>query len=153
DLGALLLGQGDSSRLQVDLKRGRQLVSEAWAYTFTPRDPGLLVVGATLPPERLDEAPGALLGEAFRLADGEAGDEEVEKARAIVEAEAVYQKETVQGMARKLGFFETVAGSLGGEDEYLEAVRRVSAASLRETAARHLRPENATLSVMLPAAA
>ena len=38
-LAAALLGQGDGARLQVEARRNRQAVSEAYAYSYTPRDP------------------------------------------------------------------------------------------------------------------
>ncbi len=152
DLAAIILGQGDSSRLQVEVKRNRQLVTEAWAYSYSPRDPGLLVAGATLPPERTDEALDALLGETFRIATAEVTPEELDKAKAIIESDAVYQKETVQGTARKLGFYETVAGSLGWEAEYGRAIRDVSPARLRAAVARYVQPDNATIALLLPKA-
>src|SRR5262249_49615664 len=54
DLLAIILGQGDSSRLTRGLKRRDQLVTDAYAYAYTPRDPGLLVAGATMPPDQLE---------------------------------------------------------------------------------------------------
>lgn len=150
DLGAIILGQGDSSRLQTGVRRGRQLVTDAYAYSFTPRDPGLLVVGATLPIHNTEEALAALAGEAFRMAREPASVEELAKAKAIVESDAVYQKETVQGMARKLGFFETVAGSLDYEEEYLRQARATTPGQLAEAMARWARPENCTISALLP---
>jgi zinc protease len=110
------------------------------------------VVGATLPPERLDEALTGLLDEAFRLAVEEVGVEELEKAKTIVESDAIYQKETVQGMARKLGFYETVAGSLAHEDEYVRQTRELTPGALRAVVRRYLRFENLTVSALLPAA-
>ena len=41
----------------------------------------------------------------FRLAHEDPSSDELAKARTIVESDAVYQKETVQGMARKLGYY------------------------------------------------
>ena len=49
------------------LKRRDQVVTDAFAYAYTPRDPGLLVSGATLPPDDLSAAFAALLGETFRM--------------------------------------------------------------------------------------
>ena len=44
DLLAVVLGQGESSRLNLQVVRQRQLVTSASAYTFAARDPGLFVV-------------------------------------------------------------------------------------------------------------
>jgi zinc protease len=150
DVASIVLGQGDSSRLTVGVKRRAQLVSDVYAYSYTPRDPGLMVAGATLPPERLDAAVEAILGELFRLRFETITRDELKKAQTIVESDAIYQKETVQGQARKLGFFETVAGGLGYEEEYNRQVRAVTPASLRAVCARYLTVENATVTVLLP---
>jgi zinc protease len=150
DLLAIILGQGDSSRLTLSVKRRSQLVTDAFAYAYTPRDPGLLVAGATLPPEQLEPALGALLEETFRMRHEEVTDEELRKAKAIIESDAVYQKETVQGQARKLGFFETVGGGIGWEPEYYRQIRAVTPATLQAVAQRYLSVENATVAAMMP---
>ena len=150
DLLAIILGQGDSSRLTRGLKRRDQLVTDAFAYAYTPRDPGLLVAGATMPPDDLDAGFGGLLSELFRLRHEEVSDTELAKAKAIIESDAVYQKETVQGQARKLGFFETVGGGLDWEDEYNRQVRAVTPATLMAAARKYLVVDNATIAALVP---
>jgi zinc protease len=150
DLLAIILGQGDSSRLSRGLKRRDQLVTDAYAYAYTPRDPGLLVAGATMPPDDLPSAFAGLLSELFRLRHEEVSDNELAKSKAIIESDAVYQKETVQGQARKLGFFETVGGGIDWEDEYNRQVRAVTPATLMAAAKKYLVVENATIAVMAP---
>ncbi|MGZ3425907.1 MAG: M16 family metallopeptidase, partial [Polyangia bacterium] len=150
DLLAIILGQGDSSRLTRGLKRRDQQVTDAFAYSYTPRDPGLLVAGATLPPEQLDAAFAGLLAETFRLRHEEVSQSELQKAKTIIESDAVYQKETVQGQARKLGFFETVGGGVGWEDEYNQQIRAVTPATLLAAAQKYLTVDNATVAALVP---
>src|SRR5262249_33799858 len=150
DVLAIILGQGDSSRLTLNLKRREQVVTDAFAYAYTPRDPGLLVAGATLPPGDLDAAFAGLLGETFRLRHEEVSEVELAKAKALIESDATYQKETVQGLARKLGFFETVGGGLAWEDEYNRQVRAVTPAILMAVARKYLRVDNATIAALIP---
>lgn len=152
DLLAIILGQGDSSRLVRTVKRQQQLVSDAYAYSYTPRDPGLLVAGATFPPDQLDAAMAAVLAETFRLCHDEVTEEELGKAKAIIESDAIYQKETVQGQARKLGFFETVGGGIAWEEEYNRQIRAVTPATLLAVARRYLRVDNATVAALVPQA-
>jgi zinc protease len=152
DVASIVLGQGDSSRLTLTIKRGEQLVNEAYSYAYTPRDPGLFVVGASLQAEQLDVALAALLDQTFRLAHEEIGVAELRKAQSIIESDTVYQRETVQGLARKLGFFQTVTGELAYEDEYARQVRAVTPARVREVVARYLTAGNATVAVLLPKA-
>ncbi len=149
DVGAIVLGQGDSSRLNLSVRRNRQLVSDVYAYTYSPRDPGLLVVGSSLTKDP-EVAMRAILREIFRLAHEDVTGEEMSKARTIIESDAVYQKETVQGMARKLGYFETVAGGIEYEAEYQRQISRLTAAKIREAASRWLVTSNMTIAVLRP---
>jgi zinc protease len=75
---------------------------------------------------------------------------ELEKAKTIIESDAVYQKETVQGQARKLGFFETVGGGIDWEDEYNRQIRAVTPATLMAAAQKYLTVANATIAALVP---
>jgi zinc protease len=148
DLAAVILGQGESSRLTRRVKHEQQLVTTSYAYAYTPADPGLLVIGATAPPERLLKVVEATVREAVALGAADVSKDELQRAKTLVESDAVYQKETVQGLARKLGFYQTVAGTVAFEEAYNRRVREVTPALLREVAARYLRPENLSISVV-----
>ena len=149
DVVGIVLGQGESSRLNTSVKRNKQLASDVYAYTYTPKDPGLFVVGASLLGDP-EAAERAILRELFRLAHEDVSDEELSKAKTIIESDAVYQKETVQGLARKLGYFETVAGGAEYEAEYLAQVRELTPARLREVVKHYLVTSNMTATVLRP---
>jgi zinc protease len=150
DLLAVVLGQGDSSRLNLEVVRNRQLATSASAYVFSARDPGLLVVGVTLPPGRVDEVSRAVLDEVLRLGRDEISGEELAKARTILESDRIYDKETVQGYARKLGFFAAIAGDVAFEERYFDQLRKLGPADLKRVAANHLRIANMTLVAQVP---
>ena len=150
DLLAVALGQGDSSRLNLEVVRNRQLATTASAYVFSARDPGLLVVGVTLPPGRVDDATRAVLDEILRLGRDELTPEELAKARTILESDRVYDKETVQGYARKLGFFAAIAGDVGFEERYIERLGQLTVADLRRVAATYLKVSNLTILGQVP---
>ncbi len=152
DLAAIIVGQGDSSRLNLEVKRARQLVTDVYGYTYTPRDRGLFVAGATLPPRGFDDATRAIMTEMVRMTREEVTPEELAKARTVVESDAIYQKETVQGFARKLGFYQTVAGGVAFEDEYHRRVQQVTPASLRVAMAKYIQASQLTCAVLLPEA-
>jgi len=150
DLLAVALGQGDSSRLNLEVVRNRQLVTNTSAYLFSARDPGLMVVAASLPPGRVDEANPRHARRILRLSHEEMAQEELAKARTILESDRVYDKETVQGHARKLGFFTAIAGDVGFEDRYLASLQKLTPADLRRVAAQYLRVSNLTVSHRCP---
>jgi zinc protease len=150
DLLAVLLGQGDSSRLNLDVVRNRQLATSTSAYLFSARDPGALVVAVGLPLAHVDDAARAVLDEVLRLAFEEIPPEELAKAKTILESDRVYDRETVQGYARKLGFFAAIAGDPDFEERYLIALQKTSAADLRRVAAQYLRASNLSLFAQIP---
>ena len=150
DALSLVLGHGDASRLFRALKRDRLLCTEAQASCYTPVDPGLTIVGLTLQPGQLREAVREALRQTYRLRTEEVTLEELGNACRLIESDAVYQRETVQGQARKLGFYEASAGGVEFEAEYLARVARLTPGALLEAAARHLRPESAVLCALLP---
>ena len=47
DVLAMVLGQGDSSRLSVEVKRRRALCNDASTWAYTPKDPGLFALSLT----------------------------------------------------------------------------------------------------------
>ncbi len=147
DLLASILGQGDSSRLSLAVKRRDQLAASAYAYAYTPQDPGLFTAGLTVAGDqaRSAEALRALLREVRRIREEPPGEAELEAAKRQIESDAIYQHETVQGFARKVGFYETSAGGLAFEDEYLARVRAATRERIREIAAEYLSAENCTI--------
>jgi zinc protease len=150
DLLAVLLGQGESSRLNLEVVRNRQFATNTSAYLFSARDPGALVVSVALPPGRIEDAARATVEETLRLSLEEVGPEELAKARTILESDRVYDKETVQGYARKLGFFAAIAGDPDFEERYLAALQKTTAVDLRRVAARYLRVSNMSIYVQTP---
>ncbi|MFQ6112304.1 MAG: insulinase family protein, partial [Nitrospinota bacterium] len=148
-LGALL-GQGEGSLLYREVKAERGLVDTISAYAYTPLDPGLLIVGSTLEPEALPRALEAQLEVIFRLRQGRAGEAELERAKTLVESDHIYQRETVQGRARALAYFEALMGGHEKEDLYLTAIRRVSSQDIMRVARCYLDPRGLSAACLLP---
>jgi zinc protease len=150
DLLASILGQGESARLTQSVKRRRGLVSDIYAFAYTPRDPGVFTVGGSGPPRKVRDALRATLVEAGRLTRELVSEDEIAKARTLVESQAVYDKETAQGMARKFGFYQSTVGDLAFERRYYEAVARATPRDLLEVAQRYLTPERVSIAVVQP---
>ena len=148
DLAALILGQGDVSRLVKRVRRELRLATDVYAYAYSPREPGLLLIGATTPPDRAVDAVREITREVVALGRLEVSEAELRRAQTVIESDAVYQKETVQGQARKLGFYQSVAGDLGFEQEYNRRIAAVTATGLREVAGRYLTADNMTVAIV-----
>lgn len=152
DVLTVLLGTGESSRLYRRVKRDAELVTDCYAYAYTPQEPGLVGLGAQVQGQSLRAALAALMKESLRLRYETFLDAEVEKARTIVLSEAIYAMQTVQGRARKLGYFELVGGGVDFEANYRAAVSAVSPADVARVARRWLDPERLTVCAVRPEA-
>jgi zinc protease len=150
DALAMLAGQGESSRLVLEVKRKRSLVNDIHSYAYTPRDPGIFTTALTLPHEKLPQALEETVRVLTTLRTSLVPADELDTVKALIEAEAVYQRETVQGMARKLGHYQSSMGDLEAEARYYEAIARLTPERIREVAERYLRFDEAIISGLLP---
>lgn len=150
DVLAVVLGQGESSRLVAHVKRERQLVNETYAYSYTPKDAGVVVVGGSLHHEKLEDALLAIGEQIRRARDTRPRASEMDKAKAILASEAIYQRETVEGLARRLGSWAVLTGDATYEAAYQAKVANVSADAVRTAAEQLLDLERANLVALLP---
>jgi zinc protease len=150
DLLAACLGQGESSRLQQELRLKQGLASSIYAYAFTPKDPGLFVIGGAFQPQAIQQGIEGIARELSRIKEAGVTEEELRKAKVMVETAFTYDRETVEGEAGKLGYFEMIRGDATKERGYLQEISRVGTAEIQAAARRYLRRENLTLCVLVP---
>ncbi|QAT82681.1 M16 family peptidase [Corallococcus coralloides] len=153
DVLAMIAGQGNSSWLVREVKRRQHLVNDVHASAYTPKDPGIFSVSLMLPPTQVQKAltQTARVLEAMRTTAVPL--DELRTVQAVVEAESVYRKETVQGTARNLGSYQTTPGGLESEARYLEDIRNLKPEDLRRVAQKYLRLEHAVVTALVPPAA
>lgn len=150
DLLATILGQGMSSRIETRVRREKGLVSEARSMAHTPKDGGIFGIFAALPPENTVRAVEALCEEMFLLCREPVSDVELRKAKTLLESESVYTEETVDGIARKLGYFCLHTGDIQFDKRYLASMAELDDADLADAARRYLKVERLTLSAVVP---
>ena len=150
DLLAQILGAGRSSRLYRSLRMEERVVNSVSAYSMTPKDPGLFILGASLESDDLDQALDGLLDISFGTRVDPVDTEELEKAKAQIESDFIYQMETVQGQARELGYYEAIVGDLDFGRKYLERIRSVGPEDVLRVARKYLRPDQMTLGLLVP---
>ncbi len=150
DVLAMIAGQGDASRLSLEVKRKRSLVNDVHAWAYTPKDPGLFAVSLTLPPEMLESAAEETVRILAELTAELVDESELRTVQALIESENVYQRETVQGLARKLGYYEASGGGLEREARYYEKIAGLTPEAVREVARKYLRFDRLIGTGLLP---
>lgn len=148
---ALILGGGESARFHQALVYERSLASFAVAsYNPVYADPFLFgLVAGPLPGKTAEEVERALYAEVERVQREGITERELQKAKNTMESEFIFAQDSVHGLAALLGQYETVAG-WRLLDGFLEGVRRVTTADVRQVAQRYLIPDNRTVAILAP---
>ena len=149
DLTAALLSGGRSSRLPVNL-RDSGLVHNAWAFAYTPTDPGLFVIGATMSREKSQDAFQGVLDQIARLQSEPVTPEELDRARERIISDKIFSRETVEGQARDIGYLAMNLGDLAFNDRYYSRLQSVDSRDIMEVSRRVFRPERATVGFLSP---
>ncbi|MBI5238258.1 MAG: insulinase family protein [Deltaproteobacteria bacterium] len=150
DFIAEILGSGESSRLYKRLKTDEHTVHEISAYAMSLKEPGLFFITATLDAQNIEKAVKDIGGELVRLAASGPDPAEMERALRGLESGFIYSRETVQGIAGKLGYYEVSAGGIEYEKKYLDGIRAVTAADVRTMAGKYLNRLNMTAVTLVP---
>ncbi len=150
DLIGTILGTGETSRLVYRTRSELKLVNRVWAYAFTPRDPGLMMVGADLSPQKAEAALEEILKQVLLLKHEPVKEWELIKAKTQIESDSIYSRETVEGQSRKLGYFVTLTGDPDFEDKYLDQVQQVTADDIQRAARKYLNISNLSVAFRVP---
>ncbi len=150
DLTGDILGDRENSRLVRVLKKEKGLVNSISSYALTPKDPGVMVIAATLDSKNLKPATRAIMEQIALLAKQPPSAEELEQAKIHIESQHIYARETVQGMARSIGNFNADLGDPFYEEKYLKLNANVTAKQISQVAAKYLTVPNVTVSVLAP---
>jgi zinc protease len=152
DLLTYILGDSPSSRLNQAVRERARLVFSIESNYVPSQQAGLVSVAARLEPGNLDKAEASIRDVIRRVR--EQGVTEAERERAVITAESHYafDIETAEGLARTYGQGETT-WTLDNELQYLERLRKVTAAEIQAVARKYLGDENYARVRFLPAGA
>ena len=150
DLISMILGHGDSSRLTQEIKEKRGLVNNISAFAYTPKDPGVFMIRGTLNQKNIVKALQETVKQVALLNYQPVSAEELRRAKINILSDVVFEKETVEGQARKLGFYQSVLNDLSFEKKYYDDIEGVSARDLQKVANRYLKLSNMSIVTLLP---
>jgi zinc protease len=146
-----VLAGGRAARLYRHLVSERQLALEAGGdYSYFSLDPNLFWVWATaMPGRRVEELEQALMEELERLQREPVGARELERAKNQIEAQLVFQLDSVHRRATLLARFEAL-GDYRLLDQFIPRIRAVTAADLERVARTYFPPDRKNVGILLP---
>lgn len=145
-----ILGDGESSRLQQQLKNKKGLVTNSATYVFTPKEEGLFVIYATFKGRDYGPIKEEIGKEVAGLKGEGPTPWEIKKAKNMIRASYVYSAETVQGRARQIGNFQTLTGDPYFIDKFLVKIDMVTAEDLKRVAEKYIAGKDSNLVMLLP---
>ena len=147
-----ILDGGSGARLSSRLVRGKQIaVSTGAGYDFSSRLSELFLLEAT-PAEgqSVFDLEYALKAEVQELQNQLVSQEELQRIKAQVLAQNIYQKDSNFYQAMQLGMLETVGLGWQKADEYVDKLNQITAEQVQQVARKYLIEDSLTVAYMDP---
>ena len=150
DLLSTILGDGRSSRLYRRVREEAGLAYRISAFSYTPGDPGLFGIDATLDPKKREAAEQLVLHILDEVKQSGVSAEELMKARKMLLSHHLGALTTMRGQASDIGSNWLLTRNLNFSRDYLDAVQKVTLDDIKRVAAHYLTNENLTVISLNP---
>jgi len=150
DLLSTILGDGRSSRLYRRVREEAGLAYRISAFSYTPGDPGLFGIDATLDPKKREAAEQLVLRILDEVKQSGATAEELMKAKKISLSHHLGALTTMRGLASDIGSNWLLTRNLNFSRDYLDAVQKVTLDDIKRVTAHYLTDENLTIVSLNP---
>jgi zinc protease len=150
DLLSIILGDGRSSRLYRQVREEAGLAYSVSAFSYTPGDPGILGVDATLDPQKREAAQQLILSIIEEIKQNGVTPDELNKAKKVCLSHQLSSLVTMRGQASDIGSNWLLTRNLNFSRDYLKAVQRLNREDIQNAAGRYLTDDNLTIVSLNP---
>ena len=150
DVLAMIMGQGQSSRLYQTLFKGKHLVRTISAGNYTPIDKGLFEIEATLDYEKIPETIREIDAQIERIAENGVTAQELEKVKRQVLSQYIGEFQKSGSVAFRTAAEEYMTGDPEFSKRYIDMVKQVSSQDLARAARRYLDPDKRSTVILKP---
>jgi zinc protease len=151
DLLATVMGGGDSSILNEEIRDRLQLATEITAGDTTPPFvEGQFAVDFKCDPAKVGQTSKAVLDLLEKVKNGGVEPERVARAKSLMRSSNVYSRQTAETIAESLADGYLSAGDPHFQDRYLERILKLEPKDLQAVAAKYFDTDRLLTTVMLP---
>jgi predicted Zn-dependent peptidase len=150
DLLSVILGEGMSSRLVMELRERRGLCYDVHSYTSHFQDAGSFAVYAGVDPSRAPETVEALIAELARLRDEGVPEDELARAKELAKGRLLLRMEDTRAVSGWLGGQELLLGRVRTVDEVVGSIDGVTSSDVQRVARDVLVGDQLNLAVVGP---
>ena len=145
-----LLGGGETSRLYRKFKYEKRMVDSISVSSLTLERAGMLYVFATLDADKVNEFWKELMIELSSVDFKDFTDREMDRVLINLEDSLFLTKETLSGLASKLGYFQFFEGGQQAEGNYLYDLRNITRDQLQQLYDEYFDPEKLAACILMP---
>ena len=150
DLISVILGEGMSSRLFVELREQRALCYDVHSYASHYLDAGSFAVYAGVDPKKTVEATQALVEELAKVRADGVTDEELHKAKELSKGRLLLRLEDTRSVSGWLGGQEMLSGEVKTPDEVVALMEAVTTEDVRRVAREVIDESRLSLAIVGP---
>lgn len=150
DVLGMILGSGETSRLNQNIKEKKNLAEYVGGGSSNYKLAGFFFVQAEFYPEKKEKLESAVYEELKRVKEDGITREELNKAKTMIESAYVFERETYQGQADILGYYETITGAEFSV-QYLKNIAGVTLEDVKNCAQKYLDYDKSVTITVLPA--
>ena len=144
DVLSMILGRGNSSRLNMAMIEEKRVALSVSASNYTPEDPGLFIISAIADKDNIDACKKTIIEEIDKIKNEGVTDKELETAKKTVLSDYIFSRETIEEQAKDLSENEIMTGDYNFSDSYIKGVEAVTKNDIKKAAARYLNNDNMT---------
>jgi zinc protease len=150
DLLSVILGDGRSSRLYRRVREEAGLAYAVSAFSYTPGDPGLFGIDATVDPKKREAVQQLVLQMVDDIKQAGVTPDELMKAKKITLSHHLNGLTTMRGQASDTGSNWLLTRNLNFSRDYLDAVQKVTLEDIKSVGAKYLTSQNLTVISLNP---
>ena len=151
DLLNVILGEGMSSRLFLEIRERRGLAYDIHSYVDHFLDSGAVIIYAGVDPKHIDTAIEGILNELHLLTE-DISEAELYKAKELAKGRLLLRMEDSRSVAGWMGGQELLTGGIRTVDEVVSIIDAVTPQDLKRVAAELILTEKLNLAVVGPIA-
>ncbi|MFC1497113.1 M16 family metallopeptidase [Verrucomicrobiota bacterium] len=148
DLLAAIVGYGQSSKLNRQIKEELKLAFSINAWSHTPKEPGVFGISAEFDPANEEKTVAAIQNEVNSWQNSHFTRDEIDKARRMLLSAELSALQTMSGQAGNYASGEFYAGDPRFSETYLKLLNEVTPARLKEVANKYFNKR--TLVILSP---
>ena len=146
----VMLGEGMSSRLFLELREKQSLAYDVHSSLSLYRDCGSLIVYCGVEPSKSVRAITSILEQLIDLRDGDIPDSELEKARELSRGRLLLRMEDSRSVAMWMGAQQMLTGTVRTVEEVMEQIDAVSISDIKRVASDLILEEKLNLAIVGP---